>query len=329
VSDVGHIGVVGGGAWGTALACLARRAGRQVTLWSRDPSISASIARERTNAIYLPGIALEPGIAAAADLADLAKCDALLLACPAQAVRTLAKSLPGESPVIICAKGIEAESGMLMPEVLNEVQPRRRIALLSGPSFAEEAVRGLPTAISIATVDPHLGRPLAAALATGAFRPYWTHDVLGVALGGAVKNVLAIAAGIVEGRGLGANATAALITRGFAEMARLGQAMGAELETLTGLSGLGDLVLTCQGPLSRNRSLGAALGKGTPLARYMEGRRQVVEGEATAPAVLRRAARQNIEMPICTAVDAILHKGADLDDAIRALLARPLRREGE
>ncbi len=249
--------------------------------------------------------------------------------CPAQAVRTLAAKLPGASPVVICAKGIEATSGLLMHEVLEEVQPGRRIALLSGPSFAEEAVRGLPTAVSIATVDPHLGRTLAASLAAGAFRPYWTHDVLGVALGGAVKNVLAIAAGIVEGRGLGANATAALITRGFAEMARLGQAMGAELETLTGLSGLGDLVLTCHGPLSRNRSLGAALGKGTSLASYMEGRRQVVEGEATAPAVLRRAARQNIEMPICTAVDAILHKGADLDAAIRALLARPLRREGE
>jgi glycerol-3-phosphate dehydrogenase (NAD(P)+) len=329
LSTTEHIGVVGGGAWGTALACLARRAGREVTLWSRDPSISASIARERTNEVYLPGIPLDAGIVAAADLGDLATCDALLLVCPAQAVRTLAAKLPGESPVIICAKGIEAASGMLMPEVLNEVQPGRRIALLSGPSFAEEAVRGLPTAISIATVDPHLGRALAASLAAGAFRPYWTHDVLGVALGGAVKNVLAIAAGIVEGRGLGANAAAALITRGFAEMARLGQAMGAELETLTGLSGLGDLTLTCYGPLSRNRSLGAALGNGASLATYMEGRRQVVEGEATAPAVLRRAARQNIEMPICTAVDAILHKGANLDEAIKGLLARPLRREGE
>jgi glycerol-3-phosphate dehydrogenase (NAD(P)+) len=190
-------------------------------------------------------------------------------------------------------------------------------------------VQGLPTAVSIATIDPALCRTLAGALAAGAFRPYWTHDVLGVALGGAVKNVLAIAAGIVEGRGLGHNAAAALVTRGFAEMARLGQAMGAELETLTGLSGLGDLVLTCHGPLSRNRSLGAALGKGTALARYMRGRRQVVEGEATAPAVLARAARQKIEMPICAAVDAILHKGADLDEAIRALLARPLRREAE
>jgi glycerol-3-phosphate dehydrogenase (NAD(P)+) len=324
-----HIGVVGGGAFGTALACLARRAGREVTLWSRDPAISKAIETDRRNDIYLPGIPLEAGIAATPDLDALATCDALLLVCPAQAVRSLAEKLPGKAPVVICAKGIEAKSGLLMHEVLDEVQPGRRIALLSGPSFAEEAVRGLPTAISIATVDPNLGRELAATLASGAFRPYWTHDVLGVALGGAVKNVLAIAAGIVEGRGLGANAAAALVTRGFAEMARLGQAMGAELETLTGLSGLGDLALTCYGPLSRNRSLGAALGKGVSLAKYMEGRRQVVEGEATAPAVLARAARQKIEMPICTAVDAILHKGADLDEAIRALLARPLRREGE
>ena len=329
MSGGAHIGVVGGGAFGTALACLARRAGREVTLWSRDPAISKAIAAERRNDVYLPGIPLEAGIAAAPDLDALATCDALLLVCPAQAVRALAEKLPGDQPVVICAKGIEARSGLLMHEVLAEVQPRRRIALLSGPSFAEEAVRGLPTAISNATVDPNLGRDLAATLASGAFRPYWTHDVLGVALGGAVKNVLAIAAGIVEGRGLGANAAAALVTRGFAEMARLGQAMGAELETLTGLSGLGDLALTCYGPLSRNRSLGAALGKGVSLAKYMEGRRQVVEGEATAPAVLARAARQNIEMPICTAVDAILHKGADLDEAIRALLARPLRREGE
>lgn len=324
-----HIGVVGGGAWGTALACLARRSGRRVTLWSRDPSIAGAIARERVNPVYLPGIKLEDGIEAAADLETLGACDALLLVCPAQAVRDLGRRLPGEGPVVICAKGIEASSGLLMPEVMAEVQRGRRLAILSGPSFAEEAARGLPTAISIATADPDLGRRLAAALASATFRPYWTHDVLGVALGGAVKNVLAIAAGIVEGRGLGHNAAAALVTRGFAEMARLGQAMGAELETLTGLSGLGDLVLTCHGPLSRNRSLGAALGKGMSLADYLQGRRQVVEGEATAPAVLARAARQGIEMPICGAVDAILHEGADLDATIRSLLARPLRREGE
>jgi glycerol-3-phosphate dehydrogenase (NAD(P)+) len=329
VSAIGHIGVVGGGAWGTALACLVRRADRRVTLWSRDPMVAAAIARDRANPIYLPGIALDGGIEAASDLAALGDCDAVLLVCPAQAVREVAARLTGDAPVVICAKGIEASTGLLMPEVLADVLPGRPIAMLSGPSFAEEAIQGLPTAVSIATIDPALGRTLAASLAAGAFRPYWTHDVLGVALGGAVKNVLAIAAGIVEGRGLCHNAAAALVTRGFAEMARLGQAMGAELETLTGLSGLGDLVLTCQGPLSRNRSLGLALGKGIRLIEYMKGRRQVVEGEATAPAVLARAARQKIEMPICAAVDAILHKGAGLDEAIRALLARPLRREAE
>ena len=324
-----HIGVVGGGAWGTALACLARRAGRKVTLWSRDPSVSRAVAREQRNEVYLPGQSLDGGIEAAANLGALAACDAILLVCPAQALRAVARDLPGASPVVICAKGIEASTGFLMPEVLAEVLPGRAIAMLSGPSFAEEAVQGLPTAVSIATHDAALGRDLAGALAAGMFRPYWTDDVTGVSLGGAVKNVLAIAAGIVEGRGLGHNAAAALITRGFAEMARLGLAMGANLETLTGLSGLGDLVLTCHGPLSRNRSLGAALGKGTSLAAYMEGRRQVVEGAATAPALLARAAKVDIEMPICAAVDAILHHGAGLDEAIRALLARPLRREGE
>jgi glycerol-3-phosphate dehydrogenase (NAD(P)+) len=329
MSEIGHIGVVGGGAWGTALACLGRRAGRRVTLWSRDPAVSEAIARDRANPVYLPGQRLDDGIEATHDLAALSACEATLLVCPAQAVRELSARLGGDAPVVICAKGIEVSSGLLMPEVVAEVLPGRPIAMLSGPSFAEEVVRGLPTAVSIATEDPALGQMLASALAAGAFRPYWTHDVLGVALGGAVKNVLAIAAGIVEGRGLGYNAAAALVTRGFAEMARLGQAMGAELETLTGLSGVGDLVLTCHGPLSRNRSLGLALGKGTKLVDYLAGRRQIVEGEATAPAVLARATRHQIEMPICAAVDAILHRGADLDDAIRALLARPLRREGK
>ncbi|CAN5922168.1 NAD(P)H-dependent glycerol-3-phosphate dehydrogenase [soil metagenome] len=329
MSARGHIGVVGGGAWGTALACLGRRAGRRVSLWSRDRSVAAAIANDRANPVYLPGLPIDAGIEAVPDLAALAGCDILLLVCPAQVVRDVGAGLPGSAPVVICAKGIEASSGMLMPEVLAEVLPGRPIAMLSGPSFAEEAMRGLPTAVSIATLDAALGQALAGSLASGAFRPYWTDDVLGVALGGAIKNVLAIAAGIVEGRGLGHNAAAALVTRGFAEMARLGQAMGAELETLTGLSGLGDLVLTCHGPLSRNRALGVALGKGTSLADYLAGRRQVVEGEATAPAVLARAARQKIEMPICAAVDAILHGGADLDGAIRALLARPLRREGK
>jgi glycerol-3-phosphate dehydrogenase (NAD(P)+) len=329
VTALRHIGIVGGGAWGTALACVARRADRHVTLWSRDPAIASSIARDRTNPVYLSGHTLEAGIEPAVDIGLLRNCDVVLLVCPAQAVRELSLRLPASMPVVVCAKGIEVSTGLLMPEVLGETLPGRAVGVLSGPSFAEEVTRGLPTAISIATADPEIGRLLAEALAAGAFRPYWTHDVMGVALGGAVKNVLAIAAGIVEGRGLGHNAAAALVTRGFAEMARLGQAMGAELATLTGLSGLGDLVLTCHGPLSRNRSLGVALGKGATLGEFMSGRRQVVEGEATAPAVLARAAQLQIEMPICAAVDAILHRGADLDEAIRALLARPLRREGE
>ncbi len=328
MNGIRHIGVVGGGAWGTALACVGRRSGRRVSLWSRDPALSGAIAHERVNPVYLPGLALDAGIEAAPDLSRLRACDAILLACPAQAVRDLARRLPAGAPVVICAKGIETATGALMPEVLAEALPRRSIAILSGPSFAEEVVRGLPTAVSIATAEARLGQQMAEVLAAGAFRPYWTQDIVGVALGGAVKNVLAIAAGIVEGRGLGANATAALVTRGFAEMARLGLALGAELETLTGLSGLGDLMLTCHGPLSRNRRLGEELGKGVAFADHMKGRRQVVEGEATAPAVLARAARLGIEMPICAAVDAILHRGAAPDDAIRALLARPLRREG-
>src|SRR5260370_5335207 len=295
------MGGVGGGAGGTALASLARRAGRQVTLWSRDPSISQAIATKRANPIYLPGAGLEAGIEAARDLAALASCDALLLVSPAQAVRWLALRRPGSGPIVICAKGIEAATGLLMPELMAELLPGRPLAMLSGPSFAEEAVRGLPTAVSIATVDPHLGRHLAASLAAGAFRPYWTHDMPGVSLGGAVKNVLAIAAGLVEGRGLGANAPAALISRGVAEMARLGLAMGAELETLTGLSGLGDLELTCHGPLSRNRALGMALGKGTSLVQHMAGRRQIVEGEATAPAVLGRGKGLASGRPLCAA----------------------------
>ena len=184
MSTLGHIGVVGGGAWGTALACLARRAGRRVTLWSRDPSVAAAIAHDRSNPIYLPGLTLDAGIEAASDLAALGACDAVLLVCPAQAVRELAARLTGSAPVVICAKGIEASSGLLMPEVLAEVLPGRPIAMLSGPSFAEEVARGLPTAVSIATADPALGETLAGALAGGAFRPYWTHDVLGVALGG-------------------------------------------------------------------------------------------------------------------------------------------------
>ena len=255
--------MVGGGAWGTALACLARRAGRRVTLWSRDPAIATAIAHDRANPVYLPGIALDAGIEATADPESLAACDALLLVCPAQAVRDVARHLAGAAPgrdlrqghrgIDRAADARSAERGAARPADRHAVGPELRRGGGPGPAdggqHRHDRIR-------------HSAARWPASLAAGAFRPYWTHDVLGVALGGAVKNVLAIAAGIVEGRGLGHNAAAALVTRGFAEMARLGQAMGAELETLTGLSGLGDLVLTCHGPLSRNRSLGAGAGQG-------------------------------------------------------------------
>jgi glycerol-3-phosphate dehydrogenase (NAD(P)+) len=322
VSAIGHIGVVGGGAWGTALACLARRAGRRVTLWSRDPAISRAIAHDRANPVYLPGTVLDAGIEATADPGSLTACDALLLVCPAQAVRDVARHLAGAAPVVICAKGIEASTGLLMPEVLAEVLPGRPVAMLSGPSFAEEAVQGLPTAVSIATADAALGRTLAGALAAGAFRPYWTHDVLGVALGGAAKNVLAIAAGIVEGRKLGASALAALTTRGFSELARLGRACGARAETLAGLSGLGDLILSCSSLQSRNFALGIALGRGEPAPQG-----KLAEGVFTAPVLIELAASQNVDMPVSNAVAAILAGKMTIDAAIEGLLTRPFKAE--
>lgn len=328
MTGLSHIGIVGGGAFGTALACLGRRAGRRVTLWSRDRTVSAAIADQRRNEIYLPGQPLDAGIAAAVTLGELAACDVILLVCPAQAVRALARDLPGTAPVVICAKGIEAATGLLMPEVLAEVLPGRAVAMLSGPSFAEEAVQGLPTAVSIATGDAGLGRDLAGALAAGMFRPYWTDDVVGVSLGGAVKNVLAIAAGIVEGAGLGDNARAAMITRGLAEMIRLGHALGAKPETLTGLAGLGDLVLTCTGASSRNHRLGVALGKGQTVAEATSGSRAVVEGVASAHPVRARAKRLGVEMPLVEAVDDVVNAGLSVKEAVQRLLGRPPKAEG-
>jgi glycerol-3-phosphate dehydrogenase (NAD(P)+) len=216
-----------------------------------------------------------------------------------------------------------------MPQIVGDALPGHAVAMLSGPTFAVEVARGLPTAVTLASPDRALGEALAHALRTPTFRPYWSDDVTGVALGGAIKNVLAIACGIVEGRELGDNARAAVLTRGFAEMARLGVAMGARLETLAGLAGLGDLTLTCNGPLSRNRSLGAAIGKGRRAADFLAGRASIAEGYYTAPVVQALAARHGVEMPICTAVAALLHDDADVDATIRALLARPLKGEGE
>lgn len=327
-----RIGIVGGGAWGTALATAARRAAREVVIWAREAEVVADINGNHRNTAFLPGIELDPAIVATASLADLRDCGLVLLVTPAQYVRAIGADLgavlaPG-TPVVICAKGIEIDSGKLMPDVAGEALPRQPLAMLSGPTFADEVARGLPTAVTIAAGDVAMGEGAVQALGSATFRPYRTDDIIGVALGGAIKNVLAIACGIVEGRGLGDNARAALLTRGFAEMARLGVAMGARPATLAGLAGMGDLSLTCNGPSSRNRSLGVAIGRGERAADFLAVRSSVAEGYHTARVVSRLAGGYHVDMPICAAVDAILHQDADVDATIRQLLARPFRDEG-
>jgi len=327
-----RLAVIGGGAWGTALALAARRAGSQPTIWARDPDVVAAINRQHENPAFLPRIRLDQAIAATADLgAATAGADMVLLAVPAQflgaVLAALAPLLPAATPLLLCAKGIETATLRTMSEVATETVPNAPLGVLSGPSFAAEVARDLPTAVTIASTDAEAGPAFVAALGGGRFRPYLSQDPVGAEIGGAVKNVLAIACGIVTGRGLGDNARAALITRGLAEMIRLGVAKGARPETFAGLSGLGDLVLTCNAAQSRNFALGTALGEGGRLDELLSGRRSVVEGVATAAAVTRLAARLGIEMPISAAVDAVLHHGAGIDAMIERLLTRPLRRE--
>jgi len=325
-----RIGVVGAGAWGTALAVAAGRAGREVVLWARRPEQATAIAAARENARYLPGVALDPAIRVTADAAALADSEALLLVVPAQHLRASGALLDGllpKVPLVLCAKGVELASGKLLDQVAFEAFPGRAVAVLSGPTFAAEVARGLPAAVTLAAGRAELGRALAEALGSAAFRPYWTDDVTGVLVGGAVKNVIAIAAGMVAGAGLGENARAALITRGLAEIGRLAEALGGRRETLMGLAGLGDLVLTCGSTQSRNFALGRRIGEGQSLAQATEASRGVAEGVATAEAVLQLAVRLEVEMPIATAVDAVLRGGAALDQAVGALLARPLKSE--
>lgn len=324
-------GIIGGGAWGTALASVLRRAGRDVVIWAREPEVIAAINRDHANPLFLPGIALDPGIAATADLVAAAAADALLLVAPAQHLRGLATALAphlaASVPLVICAKGIEEQSGALMSEVVAAIMPAAPLAVLSGPTFAAEVARGLPTAVTLAAHDAALGRRLIAAMGTREFRPYLSGDVAGAQIGGAVKNVMAIACGIIMGRGLGDNARAALITRGLAEMVRLACAKGGKAETLMGLSGLGDLTLTCSSTQSRNHALGVALGKGEKLADFLAARRSVAEGVSSAAAAAALARRLDVDMPIVFAVEAILHHGAKIDDAIDALLTRPFKEE--
>ena len=327
------IGVVGAGAWGTALAQVSATAGRNVTIWAREPEVVESINSAHENAAFLKDVALDATIDATADLADVARADALLIVTPAQFVRVtltgLAAHLAPGTPVILCAKGIEQRSGSLLTDVLAETVPHAAAAVLSGPSFAREVATGLPTAVTLACADEALGHALAEAVGSRTFRPYYSTDITGAEIGGAVKNVLAIACGIVEGRKLGASARAALTTRGFAEITRLGLALGARRETLTGLSGLGDLILTCNSPQSRNMSLGIALGEGQALSDIMGARNSVSEGVHTATALRDMAQRKKVEMPIAEAVAAIVTGEMDVDEAMVALLSRPFRAEGE
>lgn len=324
-------GVVGGGAWGTALAQVCARAGLETVLWAREREVVEGVNGAHENPIFLPGVALDASIHATHDFVDLARSDLVLAVAPAQHLRStlqgLAPHLAPGLPVLLCAKGVEQGSLKLMTEVMAETAPGATPAVLSGPSFAGEVARGLPTAVTLACPDEELGWKLAEAIATPAFRPYLSQDMVGAEAGGAVKNVLAIACGIVEGRGLGRSAHAALITRGFAEMTRLAVALGARPETLAGLCGLGDLVLTCSSPQSRNMSVGIALGAGQSLEQALAGKLSVAEGVASAPAVRELAARHGVDMPICQAVAAILAGEAGVNAAIGELLSRPLRDE--
>lgn len=324
-------GVIGGGAWGTALAQVCARAGRDVILWAREPEVVAAINATHENATFLKGVPLEPSIRATGDLTELAACDLVLAVPPAQHMRaTLTAFAPHAReglPILLCSKGIEQGSLKLMTEVLAETIPRAAPAVLSGPSFAGEVARGLPTAVTLACPEDGCAEDLAEAIATPTFRPYFATDMIGAEAGGAVKNVLAIACGIVEGRGLGRSAHAALITRGFSELTRIAVALGGEAETVAGLCGLGDLVLTCSSPQSRNMSVGLALGAGQTLEEALAGKLSVAEGVASAPAVRQLARKLGVETPICEAVAAILAGETGVDDAIRGLLSRPLREE--
>jgi len=325
------VGIVGAGAWGSALAITSRRAGRDVLIWAHEPETLTDINQRHRNDVYLPGIKFDAAIEATARLNEVANCDVLLMATPAQYLREVAGALApyvkDRQPLVICAKGIEQASGKLMSQVVDEVAPKARVAVLSGPSFAAEVARGLPAAVTLASAEEELGRALSHALSHPPFRCYWSDDVIGAEIGGAVKNVYAIAAGIVAGKKFGASAHAALVTRSFAEMMRFGATLGARRETLTGLSGLGDLALTCGSPQSRNMSLGIELGKGKSLDQALGKRPSVTEGVYTASAVVEMAAARGIDMPIAQSVHAVISGLKTVDEAIEALLARPLRAE--
>jgi glycerol-3-phosphate dehydrogenase (NAD(P)+) len=322
------LGVIGGGAWGTALAQMLASDASPVRLWAFERDVVEDINTARCNRAYLAGIDLNPAIVATADLAALSDCALLLVVTPAQHMRrVLAQLPPGDADLVLCCKGIEEASGDLMVDVARAAAPGRPLAVLSGPTFAHEVARGQPTAVTLACHDAAQWERIAPRIARPAFRPYFTTDITGAEIGGAVKNVLAIACGVVDGLGLGQNARAALIARGFAEMTRFGLACGAQAETLSGLSGLGDLVLTCSSVSSRNFSLGKALGEGRKAADVLADRTTVAEGAFTAPVLQRVARARGVAMPIVDTVCALLAGDVAADHAVAALLARPLKAE--
>jgi len=323
------IGVIGAGAWGTALAQALASDGREVLLWAREPELVEEINSARTNSLFLPAARLAETIRATGDVAEAGECQILLIVTPAQHLGSVLSELPDfPRDLVLCAKGIEAGSGRLMSEVARRAAPQSEIAVLSGPTFAHEVAAGLPTAVTLACGGKRAQwERLSAALARPTFRPYYSEDVIGAEIGGAVKNVLAIACGVVEGLGLGQNARAALIARGYAEMMRFGEALGAERDTLAGLCGLGDLVLTCTSTSSRNFSLGKALGEGLAPHELMADRRTVAEGAHTAPVLVELAARHGVTMPLTMAVYHLL-QGSPAREVVSNLLARPLTSEG-
>ncbi len=329
--EFSRIGVVGGGAWGTALAQSITLEKGSVLLWAREAETVAAINTEHVNRGFLDGVRLADGLAATGDMRDLSSCDLLLLVPPAQHLgAVLAELRPfvsPEAPLVVCAKGIERTTNRLLGEIVAQTAPEHRVAFLSGPSFAVDVARGLPVALTVASQNAELGASIAHALGSKRMRLYWTDDVIGVQLGGAIKNVLAIAAGIVDGLALGASAHAALVTRGFAEMRRFGLALGARPETLSGLSGLGDLLLTCGSPQSRNMSLGRALGQGKSAADVLGARKSVTEGVFTAAAVVAIAGAKGIEVPIARAVYDVIEYGLPITEAIDALMQRPMKEE--
>ena len=327
-----NISVLGAGAWGTALAHIAAANGKKVVLWAREPELIGEIETKRRNTLFLPDVDLNENITPTNDQARaVSKAEAVLMDMPAQYLRASCQALrpvwPAGLPAVICAKGIEQKTGALLSEILAEELPQAEIAVLSGPTFAEEAAQNKPTALTLACGNEALGKELVATLGTPTFRPYYSSDVIGVQIGGAVKNVMAIAAGIVAGKKLGDNARAALITRGLAEISRLAAALGGQTYTLMGLSGLGDLVLTANSTQSRNFTVGLELGKGRGLSDILSEKRTVAEGVFTAAAVLERAARAGVEMPICEGLSRIMNENVPVDDVIQSLFARPFKSE--